>query len=275
MLETVKKETAAKVALIFFAIYLVWWLLLNFYFVRGAGYQLDYFTITYGLIAVWGSLWGLWIAKRWGGLKSIMGKAIVLLSLGLASQEFGQLAYSYYIYIRQIEVPYPSIGDIGFFGTIPFYILGITMIAKASGVTIGLKSLKSKIQALIIPSGTLLIAYFLFLQGYIIDWSNPLRVLLDFAYPLGDAIYVSLAILTYSLSRGVLGGAMKSKIRFILFALIVQFITDYIFLYQSSRGIWQVGGINDLMYLTSYFLMVMGLLQLKTAIDKIKDFAAK
>ena len=88
----------------------------------------------------------------------------------------------------------------------------------------------------------LAVGYFLFLQGYEFDWSDPLKVFLDFGYPFGQAIYVSIAILTYLLSRGILGGIMKGKILFILFALCMQFLSDYTFLYQSSKGTWSVGG---------------------------------
>jgi hypothetical protein len=274
MLDTLKREWSAKVAVIFLIIYSLWWV---YFHIPGVSnnYQSDYFTVTYGLMAAWGSFWGFSIARKWGGFKSIMGKAIIMFSLGLASQEFGQLAYSYYIYIRHVAVPYPSVGDIGFFGTILFYVIGIILLAKAAGVKIGLRTLINKIQALVIPLIMLIGGYELFLHGYVFDWKAPLKVFLDFAYPLGDAIYVSLAVLTYLLSRAVLGGTMKNKILFLLLALIAQFITDYSFLYQTSRGTWQISGLNDFMYFVSYFLMALSLIQLKTVLDKVKETSVR
>lgn len=270
MLETIKKEWEAKVAIVLLLILTGWWVVSPSVQESMDGRFFGDFPSIYGVMALWGAIWGLIISQKWGGLKSVMGKAMIMFSLGLFAQVFGQVYYAYLSFYKQIEVPYPSIGDVGYFGSIPLYTLGVWYLAKASGVKLGFSSLINKLQAAIIPAIVLAVGYFLFLQGYEFDWSDPTKIFLDFGYPLGQAIYTSLAILTYLLSRGVLGGMMKSKILFILFALSVQFLADYTFLYQSSRGMWAAGGINDYMYLVAYFLMALGLIQLKTVLDKLK-----
>lgn len=270
MWETIRKYVVAQIAIVIFILLTLWWLMLRL--ITGiTDFHNQLFAATYGAMALWGGVWGLAVSRKWGGFKSVMGKAIAMFALGLFAQEFGQLAYSYYIYYLKIEVPYPSLGDIGFFGSILFYIYGVLLLAKASGAKIKLQSFVHKIQVVLIPLGMLIIAYTLFLQGYIFDWENPIKVFLDFGYPMGQAIYISIAFLTYLLSRKILGGIMKEKILFILFALCIQFLSDYTFLYQSSRGTWSVGGINDYMYLVSYFLMTLGILQLGTVLNKLKE----
>ena len=139
MWEIIKKDWAAQVAVGLFVFFTLWWGFINLFLPRD-NVLYEYFGHTYGLIAVWGGIWGFLISKGWGGAKSIMGRALIMFGLGLFAQEFGQLAYSYYIFVLKIEVPYPSIGDIGFFGTIPFYIYGSYLLAKASGVKVSLKS---------------------------------------------------------------------------------------------------------------------------------------
>lgn len=228
------------------------------------------FPSIYAVVALWGSIWGVVIARKWGGMKSVMGRAIIMFSLGLFAQVFGQVSYWYYSYYQHIATPYPSIGDLGYFGSIPFYIYGVWLLGRASGVKVGLRSFTNKIQAIIIPLIMLTVGYYLFLQEYEFDWSQPLTIFLDFGYPLTQAIYVSLAMVTYLLSRNVLGGIMKNKILFILFALVVQFVSDYTFLYQASRGTWLVGGFNDYMYLVAYLLMTLGLLQLNTVLVELQ-----
>lgn len=271
MFETIKREWQAQLAIVLFLLLTLWWLVgLG----NPDGYKIRYFgdyPSIYGVMALWGAIWGISISRSWGLVKSVMGRAIFMFSLGLFAQEFGQLAYAYLAFYKGIEVPYPSIGDIGYFGSIPLYIYGIWLLAKASGVKIQMKSIVSKIQAVIIPVVMLLLGYALFLQDYKFDWSNSLKIFFDFGYPLGQAIYISLAFLTYLLSRNSLGGIMRSKILFILFALFVQFLSDYVFLYQASKGTWSVGGINDYMYLISYFVMTLGLLQFKTVLTKLKQ----
>lgn len=270
MLETIKKEWPAQAAILFFLVLTGWWIINTFIAPSDSRFFGDFPSI-YGVMALWGGVWGILIAQKFGGLKSVMGKALIFFALGLFAQEFGQLAYAYLSFFRNIEVPYPSIGDIGYFGSIPLYILGVVYVAKASGVKIGLKSFKNKIQAVIIPVVMLAVAYFLFLRGYTLDFSNTLQTILDFGYPLGQAIYISLAILTYLLSKGILGGMMKSKILFILFALFVQFLADYTFLFQSSRDVWIAGGVNDYMYLIAYFLMTLALLNFNSVTRSTKS----
>lgn len=271
MIETIKKEWEAWIAILLLLVLTVWWFISPSFQTTIGGRFFGDFPSIYGVMALWGAIWGMIISQAWGGFKSVMGKAMIMFSLGLFAQEFGQIYYAYLSFYKQVEVPYPSVGDVGYFGSIPLYILGVWYLAKASGVKIGFSSFGNKVQAFLIPIVLLGIGYYLFLQGYEFDWSDPMKVFLDFGYPLGQAVYISFAILTYLLSRGVLGGIMKTKILFILFALSIQFLSDYTFLYQTSRGTWHVGEINDYMYLISYFLMTFGLLQLKTVLSKFRN----
>ena len=222
-------------------------------------------------MAYLGGISGLIIAKKWGGIKSLIGSAVTVFSIGLLCQGFGQSVYTYYLFHSNIAAPYPSLGDLGYFGTIPFYIYGAFLLSKVSGAKISLRSYGHKIQALIIPTIMLLVSYFLFLQDYTFDFSAPLKTFLDFGYPLGQAIYVSLAILAFTLSRKFLGGIMRKPILFLIAALVLQYLCDYIFLYQFNAGNWYVGGINDYMYLFSYFLMTISLIKMSVTFDNIKE----
>lgn len=268
MWETVRKDWTAKVGIVIFLLLTVWWFISPSFTTDGRFFG-DYPSI-YALMALWGGIWGVSIARQWGGFKSVMGKAILMFSLGLFAQVFGQVAYAYIAFYKNTEVPYPSLGDVGYFGSIPLYIFGVWLLLHMSGAKIRLRTLGNKILLLLIPGLMLILAYYLFLQGYQFDFSNPIKVFLDFGYPFGQAIYISLAILTYLLSKNVLGGMMRPKFLFILFALCIQFLSDYSFLYQTSKGTFAVGGIVDYMYLIAYFLMSMGLIQFKVLIDKLR-----
>jgi hypothetical protein len=267
-MEAIKKEWSAKVALLLFIFFTAWWGYMTFFLPKDSAFY-GYFGNVYGVIALWGAIWGILISRHWGGLKSILGRAIFMLSIGLLLQEFGQLAYSYYIFVLHIEIPYPSIGDIGFFGTIPFYIYGAYLLGKASGVKISLKSFESKLQAVLIPLTMLAVAYFLILKGYNFDLKQPLETLLNFGYPTGQAIYISIAILTFLLTKSILGGVMKRKIIFIIAAFIAQFLADYAFVYFKNS--YYPGSILDYLYVLAYFLMALGLIQFKTVFDKTRS----
>ena len=199
-----------------------------------------------------------------------MGRALILFSLGLFAQEFGQLSYSYYIYYLHQEVPYPSVGDIGYFGSIPLYIAGAWLLAHASGVKLSLRSVSSKIWAILIPFVMLLLSYSFFLREYQVDFSQPIKLFLDFGYPLGEAIYISIALLTYILSRRLLGGILRSRILFILFAMLVQYSADFMFLYQAQYQTWYAGGLNDLVYFTAYVALSLALLEFDVLGKKLR-----
>lgn len=262
--EGLKRDWSSKVAIGLFVILLGWWFVLQAMNGTGeSGHRELIWGASYQAVALWGGIWGLIIANAWGGARSVMGKSILAFALGLLLQNFGQTVFSYYNLVAQVEVPYPSLADVGFFGSIPFYIYGTIMLAKASGVSISMKSVASKLQAVIIPLVVLLLSYYFFLQGYEFDGSSPLKVFLDFGYPLGQALYVSLALLAYLLSTKTLGGIMKNKVLLILLALIVQYAADYNFLSQVLAETWRNGGYGDAIYLLAYFLLALGLIQLK------------
>lgn len=268
MWESLKKEWQVQVTVFGFLILTVWWAFLN---ISGSKetFHSYIFGASYGLIAAWGGCWGIVIAKKWGGVKSIMGKAVLSLSLGLLAAEFGQLVFSYYNIFLNDPIPYPSLADVGFFSNIPLYFIGTFLLAKASGVKFTIERITHIAQIILIPLAMLSLSYFLFLQEYSFDWSDPLRVFLDFGYPLGQAIYVSMALLTYSLSKNILGGVMRPRIMFLLVAFVLQYIADFNFLYQNLDGTWLNGGYGDYLYLLAYFIMALGILQLKTIISKL------
>lgn len=270
MLKTTHNSLQARLASIFFLIYTIWWIILQISKLQPDNPIFDYFAATYCLVAIWGGYWGLKIAAKWGLLKSIMGRAVFMLSFGLLAQAFGQLVYTYYVMFLNIEIPYPSIGDLGYFGSVIFYIYGVFLLAKASGVKFSLKSIESKIQAVIIPLLILGFSYYLFLLKYEFDWSKPLMIFLDFGYPLGQSIYISIALLLYLLTKKLLGGIMRNRIIFLLIALLAQYSADFNFLYQNSRGTWIYAGYGDYLYFFSYFVMTIALLELKNIFSQIK-----
>jgi len=257
------------VSVTFFICLSVWW---GTIFSRGlkSGPENNIYTLLYPFLSLWGGFWGVTIAKKWGGYRSVFGRSILAFALGLLAQFFGQAAYAYYIYVKGVQVPYPSIGDIGYFGSVLLYLYGAILLAKTAGIKISLRSFKGQIMAVLLPLALLGLSYFLFLQNYQFSDSTFVKIFLDFGYPFGQAIYVSVALLTLIHSQKVLGGMMRWSVLFILFALVIQYLCDSIFLYQNNAGQWYVGGINDYMYTASYLVMTLSLIQLGNAFAKVK-----
>lgn len=227
---------------------------------------------TYWILPVFGGISGLYISRRWGGYKSLLGKAITVLSIGLLFQSFGQIYSSYYVYFYDVESPpYPAIGDIGFFGSVIIYTYGVMLISRLSGVHFSLRKIHNRIWMFIVPASLISLSYVLFLKGYEFASVSKIQILLDFGYPLGQALYVSIAIFCLLAGWNWLGGVLKKPILFLIFALIFQSLSDFVFIFQAISGSWYVGGINDLMYLTSYFLMTLSLIHMGNMFKQIKE----
>lgn len=256
------KSWQIQVAFFLFLVMLIWWV--GLHALNASDFAKMIWGASYQAVAIWGAIWGLIIAKTWGGVRSVMGRAILAFSVGLLLQDFGQTAFFYYNMFGNVDIPYPSIADLGYFGSIPFYIYGAVMLAQASGAKMSLKSLAGQLIALVVPLAMLAASYLLFLKNYTFDWSEPMRVLLDFGYPFGQAIYVSFAILAFLLTQKTLGGIMKHRVLFILLALVVQYIADGNFLFQAATETWTASGYGDLLYLLAYLFMAIGLLKLNT-----------
>lgn len=263
---TILKNKTSSIPVVIFIILSAWWLYIINLPLDFTGDVRQIWAATYQIMAIYGVVTGLFLFKKIGG-KNLLGRAILAFSVGLFLQSFGQSIYSYFIFYKHIEVPYPSIGDVGFFGSVILYILAAYSLVKM----IRVKSLKGKLISILLPVIMLGVSYYFFLQGYEFDWSNKLKVFLDFGYPFGQAIYVSIAILAFLFSRNFLGGIMKKPIWILMFALIFQYCADFMFLYQYSKGTWYVGGINDYMYFVSYFFMTLALIYIGSTFNKIKS----
>lgn len=258
MIINLTRDKVGRVIIVSFILLLVLWIYL---FLSGTkNSDLNYiFGFLYAQLALVGATYGIIVSKKWGGLSSWMGRGIIFLSLGLLGEWFGQSAWTYLNVIAEVEVPYPSIADIGYFAIIPCYGLGMYFFAKVSGSKSSFNTLYGKIQVFVIPVALLLLSYFMFLKDLTIDLALPVKTFLDYGYPIGEAIVISLALLTYGLSKGTLGGTMKNKILFLIGAFILQYITDTTFLYRIAEETYFNGDIVDLMYATSFTVMTLAL----------------
>lgn len=264
-----KNKSLIGIASLIYLAFLVFWVVLGMKHLRGDSDSAEIFSALYGSMALFGGISGLFISRKWGGAKSHVGRAVLFMSLGLLAQEAGQLTYSGYTYIAHQEIPYPSLGDIGYFGSVILYAIAAFSLIKALSIPSALKVHTNKALAVIVPLALLSFSYVVFLKGYVFDGTAPLTVFLDFGYPLGQAFYISLGLLALLLSRRYLGGIMRPIILFLVFALLLQYIADFTFLYQVSRDTWETAGSNELIYLTSYFVMTLALIKFGTVINKL------
>lgn len=224
--------------------------------------------VSYWLFAFFGSLAGYFIAKKWGGLKSILGKAIYSFSLGLFLHSVGQNLTNYYI-LKDI-LTYPSWADVSFFLSVPFYLYGSLLLMKLTGVRTELQYSRNKIIGILVFLTMLSLSYFFLISGVRYDFSDILLLFIDFGYPLGETLFVSAALTTFLLSRKILGGRLRKPMLLFLFALLMQYLADFIFIILLGNNAWIAGSYNDLMYLVAYFLMSYAILEMYKSFFQIQ-----
>lgn len=254
--------------------FVAWWLSFQ-HVVAHQGSSVNWFENSYGLVALTGSIIGFFAIKKWGGLKTVLGKSLLFFSLGLFAQEVGQLVSSYYTQVVKVALPYPSVGDVAYFGSVLLYICAALFLARVAGVKFSLKKSGYQVIAVAVPIVLLAVSYLLLLHNHQYDTSKPLTVFLDAGYPIGQACYISITLVAYLLSRKLLGGVMKSGLILVILALCVQYVADFTFIYQSHRSTYTPGRFDDLFYLIAYFVMTTALIRFHTIYKNLRTPAAE
>src|SRR3989338_8679915 len=134
MLKNILRSKLTFVFVFYYLFLVFWWLKIA---ISGITISPEnhLFNFSYTFIALLGGLYGLYVARKvWGGFRSVIGRGLIFLSLGLLGEWFGSTIWSYFNIVQQVEVPYPSIADLGFFSIIPLYALAMVSFGKASGV---------------------------------------------------------------------------------------------------------------------------------------------
>ena len=267
-----KEKTAYIIAFLGFLGYSIWWLI-NFISGETDTRSHEIYSDSYWVLALIGAVFGIFVARQWGGFKSSFGRALYLFSLGLLAQVFGQVTYTYFAWVQNVEAPYPSIGDIGYFGSIILYALGAIVLSRAVGAKFSLASIPQRTVAILLPAALLVASYAIFLKDYEFT-GDKLITFLDFGYPLGQAFYLAIALFMYVVSFKLLGGIMKNKILLLLFALLIQYLADFLFLYQYSREEWYPGNFSDYLYQVAYLMMTLALLWIGSTARKLSSRGA-
>jgi hypothetical protein len=221
------------------------------------------YQFAFGLIPLVGGVLGLFKSFKWGGVKSSVGRALLLISLGAICWGFGQMFWSlYYNIITHIDVPYPSLSDVGYSLSFPFLALGLINLSKATGAHFSLRHPAGKLLALFTIIVGICLAYYLLIvvaRAGVIDFTEGgLKLFFDIAYPMGDlAIFLS-SLLVYGLSFKYLGGGYKLATLSILLGLLVLFVGDFSFSYTTTIGTYYNGHWVDIILPTAWMLIVFG-----------------
>ena len=264
----------SKTIIVIFLGMMAWWLFINI-----NSYQNTINNFLYGaalgFLPIISSVFGFINAKRWGGFSSVMGRAVIFLSLGLLTWGIGTLIFAYYNIFLNIEVPYPSIADAFYVVSWPLWVMSMVNFSKATGVKFQLKKMSGRMALFIIPIIIIVLSYYVLIVvargGVITSFEGVLKTFFDLAYPIGDVVILTIALLIYGLSFNYLGGRFKWPILIIIIGFITNYLADFAFSYTTTKGIYFVADSVDFVFTVTFFLLGLGVSLLGPTFEKIKS----
>lgn len=244
-----------------YALAIIWWLEIFFTGSRDTP-QNYYYGALLGLIPLVGGVAGLALSRKWGSLKSALGRSVLFLSLGLITWGIGTLIFAYYNIALDVEVPYPSLADVAYIVSWPLWALGVVSLSKATGAQFGLRTTSGKIGLLLIPLFVIVLSYYLLVVvargGFDFEESAGLKIFFDLAYPVGDVVILTLATLVYGLSLKYFGGKFKLAVYLILLGFVLNYLADFSFSYTTTLETFYVAGWVDLLFTTAMAALALG-----------------
>ena len=251
---------------IWYVVMFCWWIFLNSVFISAPDTQKYFFGFIFGLIPLVGGVLGLRNSVRWGGMKSVMGRATGFLSLGLISWAIGGLIWAYYNFFGGVDIPYPSWADVAYIVSWPLWTLGAIQLSRATGAQFSLREAKGKAVLYLVPLVVIALSYFLLVTvargGEITAGGSLLKTFFDLAYPIGDVVILSFSLVIYGLSFKYLGGKYSRSILMLLAGFVVNYFADFMFSWRTTMGEFTVAGFTDLLFTTAMVLLSMGVVGL-------------
>lgn len=249
----------------FFVLIFIYWVGIQISDIKDLPINLLY-SFSTAVLAFAGGVMGLLVSRRWGGSKSAVGKAVLLMSLGILSWSLGNFVWSFYNFVLQTEMPYPSLADLGYTLAVPLWAIGVYYLSDATGVKFSLRKVKGRLLLIILPVLVAILSYyFLFVvaRGSSIEVEGEwLKVLLDFYYPLGDWAILTVSFLVFGLSLKYLGGRFKWPVFITLLGFVTMFFADFSFSYTTTVGTYYNGNFADLLFAVAMFIISFGVTSL-------------
>jgi hypothetical protein len=188
--------------------------------------------------------------------KSVFGRSLVFILAGIALWGIGNLFWLHYN-LSGIEVPYPSLADIGYIGMIPLAAVGLFLLLK--GIKMKMDS-ATIVKLAILPVIVFVLTYFVFIESKLTENISLLTKALNVAYPVGDAIFLSFALMILSIVRG---GKIFRSIGIICVGFVIESFADLSFSWTTSAGTYAVGGWVDGLFTLAFLVIGIGIYYMK------------
>lgn len=221
------------------------------------------FSALTNIIPLIGGIFVILESRQWKGQSKLIYRGLLFVGIGLLFWAFGGAIWSYYNYFLHMDVPYPSLADIGYGPSEFFYCIGAVYLSRGAGADLGIQKKYSKIFIIIIPIIMFIFSYYILITvgkaGVLITPHDYwLKTFLDLIYPFGDFISLTLSVIISGLYFNFLMKKYRFGIVIVLVGLIGIFFSDFLFSYTTTRQTYFNGNFADLLSTFSLFLLAFG-----------------
>ena len=180
-----------------------------------------------------------------------------LMAAACGSWAIGETIWAYLELFRNDEVPFPSLADVGFLGLVPFAIAALLTIPTP---TRWFGRARMVLDGLIIAASVLVVAWSLVLASVVRNPADSsLGQVIRLAYPVGDVVIVTLALLLPS--RVVRKGSQSRAIGFAVAGLVGLWVADSGFAYLTATDQYVSGRLTDTGWFVGFLLLCVAALQ--------------
>ena len=175
-----------------------------------------------------------------------------LLGAAALSWGLGQTVWAFLELVAKQDVPLPSLADVGFICALPLLAAGV--LAFPTAPVRATARLRTLLDGLLIAASLLFVAWATILgEAYRSANSSTVEKILALAYPLGDivALTIALIVLTRSRGRGIVPLGM------IALAILALAVADSAFAYLTQTGAYATGDVWDAGWLVGYLLLMV------------------
>ncbi|OGD93293.1 hypothetical protein A2697_03030 [Candidatus Curtissbacteria bacterium RIFCSPHIGHO2_01_FULL_41_44] len=233
------------------AIFVVLWVRIQILGIRDTNE--NYFFNFYSIIPIFGAFVGWLVAARFGGLKSVLGRAISMLAAGLLAWGLGGFVWLWYNLVFQVPVPQPSLADYLFVGAYIFWAFGTIYLAKAAGIRFFPQETFAGKTILVVVPVLLVVLITVF---YILLRTGSSSNLLSYV------VFVPLLIYTGSILPLVLnlyGGKFFKATGLVVLGFFILYLAGTSFFYSVANNTYYNGHLSDLFFAAGFSVISTGI----------------
>ncbi|SNS28232.1 PAS domain S-box-containing protein/diguanylate cyclase (GGDEF) domain-containing protein [Geodermatophilus pulveris] len=180
--------------------------------------------------------------------------------LGAASLAWGggMAAWSWYESLRGLEVPFPSVADVGFLASPLLAGWALLTLPLAAPTRAG--RVRTVLDGLVVASSLLLVSWMLVLDSIVQAGGDVTSQAISLAYPVSDIVLITTVVYTWMRARSR-GAGLLVPLPLIGVGLVALAVADSGFVYLTTAGVYSSGNWIDLGWGAGFCLLLLAALR--------------